>query len=255
MSSTRLPGKVLKLLARKPLIWHIYQRALQCKLVDKVIVATSLDKSDDLLADYCAENNLNVFRGSLNNVLSRFINILNIYPNKYYVRITGDCPLIFPRFIDEQIRILNDFNGDLIWSKDEVTVFEGQGVHSVKSLRYIAEKSNDPKDLEHVGNVYIANHPEQFKIVEVSFPGKYLQYKYRLTVDEEEDYQLMKIIYDNFKNSLPVDFMNAINWLIKNDDVVEINKTVRHKQLNIDLVDKRKQWASLNKAGFARLDL
>lgn len=96
MSSSRLPGKVLKPLAGKAMIWHIYQRAKMCQLVDKVIVATSTEKSDDLLSVFCKENNLNVYRGDLNNVLSRFVEILEKDQYPYFVRITGDCPLICP---------------------------------------------------------------------------------------------------------------------------------------------------------------
>ncbi|GAH65974.1 unnamed protein product, partial [marine sediment metagenome] len=106
MSSTRLPGKVLKPLAGKPIIWHIYNRAEHCKFVDKVVVATSTDSSDDPLVEFCINNNMNYYRGSLNNVLSRFIEIIenDYYP--YIARITGDCPLIHPQFIDNQIKAL-----------------------------------------------------------------------------------------------------------------------------------------------------
>ena len=88
MSSSRLPGKVLKPLAGKPMICHIINRAQQCNNLDRVIVANSIDQSDDALYNYCKYNNIAVHRGSLNNVLQRFLDILKKYEYPYFVRIT-----------------------------------------------------------------------------------------------------------------------------------------------------------------------
>ena len=107
MSSTRLPGKVLLPLAGKPVIHHIVDRAKSCENIGKVVVATSVENSDNPLVEYCKKNNIEYYRGNLNNVLSRFIAILNLNNYDYCVRITGDCPLIHPPFIDSQILALN----------------------------------------------------------------------------------------------------------------------------------------------------
>ena len=140
MSSNRLPGKVLLPLAGKPMIRHIVDRAKSCNNVSKVIVATSLEESDNPLANYCENNSIEYFRGSLNNVLSRFTEILNKHKYSYCVRITGDCPLIHPPFIDAQIEALQKFSGDLIWGKGQSTVLDGQGVKSRKALLHVADK-------------------------------------------------------------------------------------------------------------------
>lgn len=92
MSSTRLPGKVMLPLAGSPVIWHVYNRAQKCKYVDEVIVATSIDKSDDELVDFLKANNMNFYRGSLDNVLKRFMDIVYEKKPQYVVRITADCP-------------------------------------------------------------------------------------------------------------------------------------------------------------------
>ena len=249
MSSSRLPGKVLKPLAGKPMIWHIYQRALKCKLVDKVIIATSTEKSDEPLSVFCKENNLNVFRGNLNNVLSRFLAILEKNPHPYFVRITGDCPLICPAFIDQQIMALNKFDGDAIWSKRSCSSLEGQGVNSSRSLFYINEKSMAPEDLEHVGSKYFAENPTEFRIVEMNIPEDLYINKYRLTVDEENDYRLIKTLYDNLYSSEPIDLLNALIWLDSHPDVANVNKDVLHKKLNIELEEKKSLWSEIPKAG------
>ena len=113
MSSTRLPGKVLKPLIGKPIIHHIYERVKRCSEVDNVVVATSTDLSDDELYRYCEDNQITCIRGDLQNVLQRFFDVLAKYPSQYIVRITGDCPLIHPPFIDDQIRALKYFDADL----------------------------------------------------------------------------------------------------------------------------------------------
>ena len=256
MSSSRLPGKVMKPLAGKPVIWHIYTRAEQCKLVDKVIVATSKDKTDDPLVKYCEINGLNVYRGSLNNVLSRFIEILNSTDYSYYVRITGDCPLIYPPFIDAQIDALATFEADAIWSKRESSVLEGQGVHSIHSLLYIWNKSSNPEDQEHVGSIYLTEHPEEFKIVQISIPEIFTQYPFRLTIDEEKDYEFLTRIYNNLYtgNDTP-DLPGVINWLLKNEDVVDINKDISHKSLNLRLKELRRKWNDCRPVGKAKFTL
>ena len=252
MSSSRLPGKVLKPLAGKAMIWHIYQRALKCKLVDKVIIATSTEKSDDPLAVFCEENSLNVYRGDLNNVLSRFLEILEKYPHPYFVRITGDCPLICPAFIDQQIMALNKFDGDMTWSERSYSSLEGQGVHSTRSLFYINEKTTDLEDLEHVGSKYFTENPTEFRIVEMDILEDLCVNKYRLTVDEENDYRLIKILYDNLYNSEPIDLLDALKWLGNHPDVADVNKNVFHKRLNVELEEKRTLWAEIPKAGIYR---
>ncbi|MFA6440658.1 MAG: NTP transferase domain-containing protein, partial [Bacteriovoracaceae bacterium] len=142
MSSTRLSGKVLLPLAGRPVIWHIVDRLKQCQYIDSVVVATSTDTSDDVLAEYLGNNNIACYRGSLTNVLDRFLVALHSTTNPFCVRITGDCPLIEPKFIDAQILALKQFDSDVVWMKHLSSILEGQGVHSIRSLRYIRSRSN-----------------------------------------------------------------------------------------------------------------
>ena len=252
MSSTRLPGKVLKPLADKPMIWHIYQRALHCQFVDKVIIATSIEESDNMLAAYCLGNNLNVFRGSLDNVLSRFLAILKEGSYPYFVRITGDCPLICPIFIDQQILALKKYDGDATWSEHSCSSLEGQGVHSSRSLFYINQKTKNPEDFEHVGSKYLSENPHEFKIVKMDIPEDLCANKYRLTVDEENDYKLIKALYDNLYRSEPIDLLSALKWLDSHPEIAHLNDNVFHKKLNIELEEKRSLWREIPKAGVHR---
>ena len=250
MSSTRLPGKVLKPLAGEPMLVRIYDRLIQCKNIDKVVVATSTEPSDDSIFDLCKKKKINVFRGSLNDVQKRFIDIIDIYNSKYYARITGDCPFIFPQFIDHQIGALEKYDADALWFKKESSLLEGQGVFSSSSLKFIYGKSNNIEDKEHVGSLYLANNPQFFKIVEMGLPQNFIKLKYRLTVDEERDYIFASNLYDAFQNRLPFNFMELISFLEKNNDLSIQNKNIKHRPLNTDLIEKRKKWINAKKVGY-----
>ncbi len=256
MSSTRLPGKVLKPLAGKPVIWHIYDRASRCKFVDKLIVATSKQSSDDPLADFCQNNGMNVYRGSLDNVLSRYTDILNSEQYPYYVRITGDCPLIHPQFIDNQIMALIKFRADFTWCENLGTAFGGQGVRSTKSLFYIADRSNNPLDFEHVGAVFLSDNPNKFRIVELlSPPQNLIVDNLRLTVDEKDDFLMFTKLYDHlWPKTNWVELADAIELLKSRTDIRSINKNVEHKLLNIEIQEKIKKWQTIKKVGIWKYD-
>ncbi len=239
-SSSRLPGKVLKLLAGKPMIWHIVERARACKLVSRVIVATSVEKSDDELFSYCTEQKIDCYRGSLNNVLSRYLEVMNQYPSDYIVRITGDCPLIHPDFIDHQIRALSTFNADYVRLNHDSSLLEGQGVKSSRALKFVAQDSLHPDDLEHVGSRYFAENPDKFKIVGMDLPLKWVGEKYRLTVDEVSDFELMTHIYDDLYDNYPIPIASVIEYLYKHPEVAEINAKTIHSQINQQLANVRK---------------
>ena len=249
MSSSRLPDKVLMDLAGNPMIWHIYKRAESCKFVDKVIIATSTERSDDELAEYCEKKQLNIFRGSLNNVLDRFVKILNQDDYKYFVRITGDCPLIHPNMIDSQIDALNHFDGDIAWAPFIGSLYEGQGVLSVRLLNKVYLCSKDQRDLEHVGSNFIANNPDMFRIVDFKIPDNLIFDGIRITVDEQKDYELMSLIYNNLWKGEIITLNEVLIFLSKNNHLLKINKEIKHKKFNIEVENKKSNWQFSAKVG------
>jgi spore coat polysaccharide biosynthesis protein SpsF len=100
MSSSRLPGKVLMDICGKPLLQHMLERVSGAKTLDGVLLATTTDPSDDILADFCTRQALPCFRGSLPDVLDRFYRAAREYHADVIVRLTADCPLIDPRLLD-----------------------------------------------------------------------------------------------------------------------------------------------------------
>jgi spore coat polysaccharide biosynthesis protein SpsF len=100
VTSSRLPGKVLKPIMGRPMLALQIERVLQAKKIDQLIIATSTDPRDDDLENLCRKNNASCYRGSLNDVLDRFYQAAKIGKPEHVVRLTGDCPLIDPEVID-----------------------------------------------------------------------------------------------------------------------------------------------------------
>ncbi|MEN6409404.1 MAG: NTP transferase domain-containing protein, partial [Anaerolineaceae bacterium] len=103
MTSTRLPGKVMHEISGEPMIWRVVVRVLRARTLTNTVVVTSVDPSDDPLAQFCAERGIPVFRGSLQDVLDRYIQAARAQAADVVVRITADCPVIDPGEIDHTV--------------------------------------------------------------------------------------------------------------------------------------------------------
>src|ERR1017187_2162462 len=99
MGSNRLPGKSLAEIENRPMLWHVIQRVKRATLVDRVVVATSTNTDDDVIADMCRQNGITCYRGSEQDVLDRYYLAARGEKASQIVRITADCPLIDPEVI------------------------------------------------------------------------------------------------------------------------------------------------------------
>ena len=101
-SSTRLPGKILKPLLGKPVLSYLYEKfSAQVDHPDELLVCTSTDTTDDIIADFCRENEMNVYRGSLENVAERFLQAAEHMNYDYAVRINGDALFVdIPTYLE-----------------------------------------------------------------------------------------------------------------------------------------------------------
>jgi len=175
-------------------------------------------------------------------VLSRYIEVLEDSPHDYFVRITGDCPLIDPEFIDKQILALQSHDADLVWLDPSVSVLEGQSVHSTRSLQLIASKSQHQDDLEHVGSRYLAEHPDAFCIIGMHPPEYLANIDWRITVDEPKDYDMMIHLYEHLWEGEQIPLEAVLMWSDQNPDLAKKNNSVVHSIINQDLAAKRKSW-------------
>lgn len=229
MRSTRLAGKVLKKLCGKEILWHVVKRCKQSKLAQQVIVATSTDSSDDVIYKFCEKQEFQVYRGSLNNVLSRYYNAAKYYKLDIIVRVTSDCPLIDPDIIDQCVKMFLKSKSDYasnILNRNFPRGLDCE-VFSFKALKIANEKAKKAEEKEHVTPyIYSSN-----KNISCSV-GKEYQGNFRLTVDEIDDYRLLKYIYNKFyKINSIINIKEVISYLKKNPRIANINQGVKNKIL------------------------
>lgn len=198
MSSSRLPGKVLREINGKPMIYWQLKRIHQAKNLDKVIVATSIDTTDDPLVDFLKSEEILYVRGSLNNVKERFDQAITQFPSDSFVRLTGDCPLVMPNLIDELIDAFHLANVDYLSNTIKPTYPDGLDIEVVKSEAF--EKLNktalSKAEMEHV-TYGLYSRSGQFKT------QNYLNSEdlsnLRWTVDYQEDLDFIRVIFSHFK--------------------------------------------------------
>lgn len=193
MTSTRLPNKVLKPLAGKPVLEHIVNRLKHCKTLKAVLVATSTDSSDDAIAEWCEATRVNCYRGSLNDVLDRYYQAATQCKADAVVRITGDCPVIDPQIVDEVV------NGYLAGEWDSYSLAgefpDGLDcqVFRYKALAKAWTEATLPSEREHVGPYIEKTHPDLFAI------GSLVKFQnldhHRWTLDEPRDYAFLQEVF------------------------------------------------------------
>ena len=196
LSSSRLPGKVLMPLAGAPMILRQVERVRRAARIDRLVVATSDRADDDRLADALSGAGVEVYRGSLEDVLARFVGALDAFPADHVVRLTGDCPLIDPQLIDATIdlhlRTGADYSPNRVADKGFP---KGQDVEVITAaaLRRAAATASTSEEREHV-TWGVWNHPELYRIERLEPPLD--QGHIRWTVDRPDDYEFVSAVYD-----------------------------------------------------------
>jgi len=193
MTSSRLPGKVLEPIEGMPMIGRQIERLRRSDLLDGLVVATSVDPSDDRLVAYVESLGIPVVRGSLDDVLGRFIGVLDEFSPEVVVRLTADCPLVSSSVVD---RVISAFGPDVDYVSNtlEPTWPDGVDVEVVRAsaLRWVAEHSDDPHEHEHV-TLGVYRRPDRFRCANVA--GDVDLSSLRWTVDNAEDLAFVRSIY------------------------------------------------------------
>jgi spore coat polysaccharide biosynthesis protein SpsF len=223
VSSTRLPGKVLKTIVGKPMVLHQLERLRRVRSFDKLVVATSTEESDLPLVELCRREKIECYAGSLDDVLDRFYQTAQKLNPDTIVRLTGDCPLTDPELIDEVIQFHMDGGYDHSSNSVEPTFPNGLDVSVFKytCLEQAWNEATLPSDREHV-DTFIWKQPGRFKI------GHYKETEdrshFRWTVDEPEDFELITRIYEALypqnRNFTTDDILHLLD---KNPDWIKIN--------------------------------
>lgn len=187
MNSSRLPGKVLKSISGHPMIWYVLKSLSLCDEKQRLIVATSVEKTDAPIVEYCECHSQAVFRGPLGDVARRFLNVMEAYRLDAFVRICGDSPLIDHRIVDHAIGLFRDNDYDLVTNVMPRTFPKGQSVEVLKAdvFRSAYASFSDPEEKEHVTK-HFYNHRDRFRIHNFSAQEDWSGCN--LCVDTEEDF-------------------------------------------------------------------
>lgn len=193
-SSSRLPGKVLKPILGKPMLLHQIERVQHSKMIDKLVVATSVDSSDDNIEKMCIDNNIEIFRGNLNNVLDRFYQCSKCYNPSHIVRLTGDCPVTDWQVIDQAIESHLSTESDYTSNILPPTYPDGMDVEIAKmsALKEAWKCAVLPSELEHV-MPYIRNNS---RFTKFNLECEEDLSEHRWTVDNFEDFEFIERVYE-----------------------------------------------------------
>ena len=196
MGSVRLPGKVLKPIAGKPLLWHIVHRLQACHLLEEIAVATSVNPADDAIVEWCKGQGVTVVRGPEDDMLARHARAAQKLDADIIVRVSSDTPFIDPGFIDHLVANLIEQDGDYVLIEDGADLaHDGIDAFSRRALdRLMMDAAHDPAARELVTG-YFKLHPDFVRMVR---PGPYappVKDGRRLAVETQDDLAFAEAIH------------------------------------------------------------
>lgn len=231
MGSSRLPGKVMKEVKGIPLLKILFERIKDSELLDGIIVATTTNSNDDVIEEYCKNNNINIFRGSENDLVERILFAAKACNVDVIVEQGVDCPLVDTKLIDSVLEFYFNNDFDYVTTLNTKRIIPDGYFARVCPTKLLEEVHNHTRDKIKEGELglfYIENKPEIYRVGNF-IPDKDVHLFCRLTVDEEKDFQLIKLIFENF-NSIMAPMSEIINFLKKNQKLLLINKGITHTE-------------------------
>ena len=227
-TSSRLPGKVLADVAGRPLLGRVIDRARRAAALDDLWLATSSDPSDDPIAALAATEGVRIHRGALTDVLARYVGAAAAASAEIVVRLTGDNPLLEPRYIDAAVALHLESGADLTVARDPADVVPGTGceVVSTEALRAADREGHTSEAREHVTWFLLATQP-RFKLRSIVVPHGWRNPGIRLAVDEAADLDLVRTIYSRLEEQKPgFDLGDVLDLYRRDPGLFAVNRSV-----------------------------
>ncbi|MBM4452976.1 MAG: acylneuraminate cytidylyltransferase [Chloroflexi bacterium] len=227
MGSTRLPGKVLKDICGRPMLWHIHNRLRYAKLVGQAVIATSNKTSDCPITKFAEQSNIPYYAGSELDLLDRWYQTAKRFQADAVVRITADCPLVDPVIVDEVVKYYLE-KGPLDYvsnSRPKATYPQGLDVeiYSCEALKEVWNEIQDPF-LREWGSANFFEHPERYRLANLE-NSEDLSHM-RWTVDYQDDLDFVREIYQRLYREDSVFLMPDILKLLKeHPELMKINRS------------------------------
>ena len=231
VGSTRLPKKVLKVINGKTLLDYQLDSLKKSRYIKEVIVATTVESSDEEIIQLCKKRNQKYFRGPENNVLERYYLASKEFEADIIIRITSDCPVIDIEIIDTVIEKFIKHKVDYASNTLERTYPRGMDVEvfTMNALETSYKNAREQREIEHV-TPYIYFNPETFKLLSIKSDQDYSQYRW--TVDTEEDFELVKrLIMELHRQSKEINLENLLQIMDENEEWYLINAHIEQKKL------------------------
>jgi spore coat polysaccharide biosynthesis protein SpsF len=238
MAASRLPDKVMKELGHQPVLAWVVERARRAKMIDEVVVATTTDVEDDIVADFCKAQGYPYTRGSMHDVLDRYYQAAQLFGADIIVRLTADCPLIDPEMLDANIQTFLDADPPLDFAANrlpmERTVPIGLDTEicTFAALETAWREATEPYHREHV-MPFFYEHPERFNNLHIKHDPDYGHLRW--TVDVPEDLELLRQIVAYFEGRDDFGWKEVLSLVEANPELTAINADVQHKgYLDVD---------------------
>lgn len=233
MGSTRLPGKVMKLLMNNPVLWHIVQIINNVSIINDIIIATTTLSEDDIIESFGHYYGIHVIRGSVYDVLDRFRIAVIKTKAEIIIRITGDNPCmsvdVIESVLEKHINLKNDYT-----SNNLIRTFpRGLDIEVINKdiLEQIWKTTSDQNDREHV-TLYLRKNIKNYKTYNLKAKGQLNRPDLRLSLDTTEDFQLINNIYKHCYDGTPIKLINIIKYLDSNPDLLKINAHIEQKRID-----------------------
>jgi len=227
MGSTRFPGKVMKELNGKPILQHIVDFLKYSKMIDKVVIATTDLKEDNIINSFAKKLEIDCFRGSSENVLERFYKCAKKFNANLILRLTADNPLINPKIIDDLINLSKYHNCDYASNSIHPSYPYGYStceIFTFSTLTKLYETQKDPQSLEHV-TYFITKNLNLFNVQEINAPKNLSRPSWKLSIDTIKDYAKMQIIFSNlYKENSFIDYPILVEFLDQNKQIIEFDQ-------------------------------
>lgn len=235
LGSSRLPGKVLEKICGKTVLEHDINRLKLAKNIDEIVIATTVKEQDDKIVKEAERLGVKYYRGSEEDVLSRYYYAAKENSAEVVIRVTSDCPCLDYEILDDMIKVFRIVNKDscidYLNNTIERTFPRGYDaeIFTYDVLKKAFNNAKIDYEREHV-TPFIYDKKNGFKLY--SYKGEFDYSKYRVTLDTEEDFQVISAIYNElFKNERYFLLHEVVDFLDKNTEVVNINKEIKQKEL------------------------
>ena len=228
MGSTRLPGKVLMDVGGATVLSRVINRLSRTMRITQIVIATTNRSADDAIVVEANRHRVSCFRGSEQDVLSRYLGAAQAFQADAVVRITSDCPLIDPEVVDRVIAGGVDADADFASNCIQRTYPRGVDteVFTMDALCRAIAVSDQPHQREHVTSVFY-ERPDLFRAHSVAADHDYT--RYRWTLDTPEDLALIRAIYSHFDSRDDFSWRDVVDLMQGKPELAEINSHVTQK--------------------------